>query len=70
MLTAKQRRAFGLGEVAEFYGVSKDSIKRLAIAGVVRTIMLGGRKLIPLSELERIDQKGLPLPSGRQRKAR
>lgn len=68
--TMKPRRAFGLGEVAECYGVSKDSVKRLVHAGLIKTILLGGRRLVPLAELERIDSQGLPLPSGRARKQR
>jgi len=68
--TREQRRAFGLGEFASMFGVSKDAAKRLATAGILRTIMLGGRRLVLLSEILRIEQQGLPLPSGRQRSGR
>lgn len=63
-----ERRAFGIGEFAVMFGVSRDAAKRLATAGVLKTIMLGGRRLVPLSEVLRIEQDGLPLPSGGQRK--
>ena len=68
MLDNKSRRAFGMGEFAGMFGISRDSAKRLATAGVLRTIMVGGRRLVPLTEISRIEQQGLPLPSGRQRK--
>ena len=69
MIGAKeQRRAFGLGEFANMFGISKDAAKRLAKTDVLRTIMLGGRRLVPLSEILRIEQYGLPLPNGRPRK--
>lgn len=55
------RRAFGIGEVAQMFGVSVDAVKRLAKAGTLRTFMLGGRRLVPVAEIERIEAKGLPL---------
>ena len=64
----EQRRAFGLSEFAAMFSVSKDAAKRLAAAGVLKTIYLGGRRLVPLSEVLRVEEHGLPLPSGRQRK--
>jgi hypothetical protein len=69
MISVKEpRRAFGIGEFAGMFGVSKDAVKRLAMAGTLHTIMLGGRRLVPLSEALRVEQHGLPLPSGRARK--
>jgi hypothetical protein len=64
----EQRRAFGLGEFAIMFGISRDAAKRLAKTDVLHTIMLGGRRLVPLREITRIEQHGLPLPSGQQRK--
>jgi hypothetical protein len=63
-----ERRAFGLGEFAAMFGISRDAAKRLATAGILRTILLGGRRLVPSAEVLRIEQDGLPLPSGRTRK--
>ena len=57
-----------MGEFAGMFGISRDAAKRLATAGVLRTIMLGGRRLVPVGEILRIEEQGLPLPSGRQRK--
>jgi len=68
MLTAKQRRGYRLREVADSYGMSIDAWKRLAKSGAIKTFLVGNCRIVPLSELERIEQNGLPLPSGRQRK--
>ncbi len=68
MSTREDRRAFGLSEFSKMFGVSLDQVKRLATAGVLKTIMLGGRRLVPLSETLRVEQFGLPMPNGRQRK--
>ena len=67
--TREQRRAFGIGEFATMFGISKDAAKRLAKTDVLKTIMLGGRRLVPLSEVLRIEQYGLSLPNGRPRKS-
>lgn len=69
MISAIQdRRAFGLGEFAAMFGISRDAVKRLAKSEALRTIMLGGRRLVPMSEIQRIERDGLPLPSGRARR--
>jgi excisionase family DNA binding protein len=60
MLAAtRERRAFGLGEFAQMFGISKDSAKRAAQNGDLRTIMLGGRRLVPSDEVERVAKEGL-----------
>jgi excisionase family DNA binding protein len=55
----EMRRAFGFGEFAAMFGVSRDTAKRLAKAGVLRTIKVGGRRLVPIGEIERIERDGL-----------
>jgi hypothetical protein len=57
--TRKERRAYGLGEYAQMFGISKDTAKRQATAGILRTIKVGGRRLVPLGEVERIERDGL-----------
>jgi len=48
------------------YGVSRDSVKRAAKSGSLRTIRIGGRVLVPISECERIEREGLgPVKSTR-----
>ena len=53
------RRAFTLAEMANMFGISKDSFKRADKRGLLRTICVGGRRLVPLSEIERIEKEGL-----------
>ena len=55
------RRAYGIREFAEMFGISIDAAKRLAKSGVLRTIRLGGRRLVPATEIERIEREGLSL---------
>jgi excisionase family DNA binding protein len=53
------RRAFGIGEFAHMFGVSRDTAKRLAKQGNLRTIRVGKRRLVPLSEVQRVEREGL-----------
>jgi excisionase family DNA binding protein len=55
------RRAFGLGEFAEMFAISKDTAKRAATKGTLRTIMVGGRRLVPSAEVDRIEKEGMAL---------
>jgi excisionase family DNA binding protein len=57
--TREERRAFGLGEFAAMFSISRDTAKRMATAGSLRTIKVGGRRLVPIAEIERIEKFGL-----------
>jgi hypothetical protein len=59
------RRAFGIRAVANAFDISPDRVKRLVREQLIRSIQVGGRRLIPLSEIQRIEREGLP-----RRKAR
>jgi excisionase family DNA binding protein len=41
------------------FGISRDSVKRLITKGTLRSIMVGGRRLIPASEVERVERDGV-----------
>ena len=56
------RRAFGFAEVAEMFGISVDSVKRLWRSGELATITIGGRRLIPANEIERVAREGVGKP--------
>jgi excisionase family DNA binding protein len=60
------RRAYGIREFAELFGISKDTAVRAANRGDLRTIYLGGRRLVPISEVDRVEREGL----GSARRAR
>jgi len=53
---------WGFGEVAAHWGISRDGVKRLVLAGHLQAINIGGRKLVPLMELERCEQDGVGVP--------
>ena len=59
VLTREGKRAFGLGEFAAMFSISRDTAKRLATAGSLHTIKIGGRRLVPITEIERIERDGL-----------
>jgi hypothetical protein len=56
---------FSFSQCAERWNVSKDTLRRAAEADELKTIYLAGRRLIPLSEVLRVEQEGLG--SGRKR---
>jgi excisionase family DNA binding protein len=48
------RAAFSIGESARKLGVGKSSVWALIAKGSIRRVKLGGRTVIPASEIERI----------------
>lgn len=56
---------FGISEVADRFGVSRDSIKRAIGRGDLQTVNILGRRMIPLREIERAEQYGIG--TGRKR---
>ena len=54
-------------QAADTWGVSVYTVRRLAAAGVVRSVTVGRRRLIPETEIERIATTGVPSP-GKLRK--
>lgn len=61
------RRAVGFTEFAQMFGISRDAAKRLARNGYLRTIYIGGRRLVPMTEVERAEREGIG--NGRKRRA-
>lgn len=53
------RRAHSIDEFALMYGISRASVLRAIKRGDLRSFTLGGRRLIPSSEVDRISQQGL-----------
>ena len=53
------RRGGTFGEFADAFGISKDTAKRLAKSGYLRTVFIGGRRIIPVSEFERAEREGI-----------
>jgi excisionase family DNA binding protein len=49
-------------QAAETWGVSVYTARRLAAAGVVKTVRVGRRRLVAESEIARIEAKGVSVP--------
>jgi excisionase family DNA binding protein len=47
-----ERRAFHVKEAAKVYGWSRSTLYKLMKAGTLRTVKVGGRRLIPRDALE------------------
>jgi hypothetical protein len=54
-----QPTCWGFEAASARVGVSQHLLRRLATAGVLRTIYIAGRRLIPLAEIERIETQGI-----------
>jgi excisionase family DNA binding protein len=48
------RLAYSFAEVEVSTGVSRATLYRMVDAGKLRTVQLGGRRLVPAAELERL----------------
>jgi hypothetical protein len=59
---------FSFGTLSMRWSVSKDTLRRKADADELKTIYLAGRRMIPLSEVLRVEKEGLG--SGRKRPVR
>lgn len=57
--TQTERRLRGYKEGASYLGVHADTLRRGTKKGLIRTVQIGRRVLIPQEELERIAQQGL-----------
>jgi hypothetical protein len=70
MSTAKKleflRTLFGFGEVANRWGLSVDSVRRAADRGDLKTVNIQGRRMVPLTEIQRAEQYGIGM--GRKRR--
>jgi len=49
----------GLSEAARQLGVSIDTIRRLVARGEVVAVNVGARRLVPVSEVARVVQRGV-----------
>jgi hypothetical protein len=54
-----ERTFLSLSETATRWGISNDSVWRAAKNGHLRTIYLLGRRVVPMAEVERVEQHGL-----------
>jgi excisionase family DNA binding protein len=52
MYQPEERRAFRVQEFCKLYGLSRSSAYKLMAAGKLRTVLVGGRRLIPKEAAE------------------
>jgi excisionase family DNA binding protein len=57
-----QPTLFSIERLAERWDLSKYSVRRLIVQGELRSVTIGARRLIPISEVERAEQFGLGTP--------
>ena len=53
-----EKAMFSIQELAERWGVSKDSVRRAVNAGRIRDFRFGARRMIPRAEIERCELLG------------
>ncbi len=58
METAQEQQLFSIGRVAQRWGISRDTVRRLVIGGELRSVTISSRRLIPLAEIERAESAG------------
>lgn len=59
----------GIAEVAEMLNVSSFTIRRLMERGHIQSVNVGSRRLIPVSEVERVLAEGAGIPRARRQRS-
>ena len=55
-------KLFSIERLAERWDLSKWSVRRLIVQGELKSVTIGARRLVPLSEVERAEQFGVGTP--------
>jgi len=61
-MTAEQHRLLGIERLAERWDLSKYSIRRLIVSGALKSVTIGARRLVPLTEVTRAEEFGVGSP--------
>jgi excisionase family DNA binding protein len=61
-----ETRLFTLGRAAEELQVSRDTLRRLAASGQLKTVRVSRRVLVPSAEVLRIVENGIGKYAGRK----
>ena len=54
----QEKQLFSFGECSTRLGVSRDSLRRLARSGRLRTVRINRRVLVPATEVDRLASEG------------
>jgi excisionase family DNA binding protein len=57
-----EKRLLSIERLAERWDLSKWSVRRLIVAGELKSVTIGARRLVPLNEVERAEQFGVGRP--------
>ena len=57
-----EKRLLSIERLAERWDLSKWSVRRLIVAGELKSVTIGARRLVPLNEVERAEQFGVGHP--------
>lgn len=55
-------KLLSIERLAERWDLSKWSVRRLIVQGELKSVTIGARRLVPLSEVERAEQFGVGRP--------
>jgi len=62
--TAVEKRLFSLPDTSARLGaISIHSLRRHIASGAIKSVSIGGRVFVPLTEIERIEEHGIPRKS-------
>jgi excisionase family DNA binding protein len=54
----EEKRAYHVNDAAKIYGWSRSTLYKMMKAGTLRTVKIGGRRLIPRDALEALISEG------------
>lgn len=69
-MAAEEQAMFGIPRLIERWDVSRDTILRAMARGEIRSVYFAGRRLVPRSEVERIEATGFGLARKSSKKAK
>jgi hypothetical protein len=67
--TTPERQAYDANALSQRWGVSEFTARRLMKTGQLHSITIGSRRLVPLSEVERVERVGCGKPRKSQKVA-
>lgn len=62
MSNVVEPKLLSIERLAERWDLSKYSVRRLIVQGELKSVTIGARRLVPLSEVERAEQFGVGRP--------
>jgi excisionase family DNA binding protein len=62
MAQEAEKKLLSIDRLADRWDLSKYSVRRLIVAGELKSVTIGARRLIPLAEVERAEQFGVGRP--------